>query len=65
MHGGGFCFESAFSPLFHSYLLALVAESNVITVSLEYELWPERPKPGSYIDSRVGHMSKEMGLSRG
>jgi len=54
MNGGGFCFESAFSPLFHSHLLALVAESNVLTVSLEYELWPERPKPGSYIDSRVG-----------
>ncbi|KAJ6385762.1 hypothetical protein OIU77_028853 [Salix suchowensis] len=54
IHGGGFCFESAFSPLFHSHLMALVAEANVIAVSLEYGLWPERPLPGSYVDAWAG-----------
>jgi len=45
MHGGGFCFESAFSPLFHGHLLALVAESNAITVSLEYGHGHRGPNP--------------------
>ncbi|CAK7329849.1 unnamed protein product [Dovyalis caffra] len=34
--------------------MALVAEANVIAVSLEYRLWPDRPLPGSYIDTWVG-----------
>lgn len=54
IHGGGFCFESAFSPIFHNHLMALAAQANVIAVSIEYGLFPERPLPGCYEDSWAG-----------
>ncbi|KAJ4844763.1 hypothetical protein Tsubulata_003465 [Turnera subulata] len=54
IHGGGFCAESAFSPIFHNHLMTLVAEANVIAVSIEYGLFPERPLPGCYEDSWAG-----------
>lgn len=49
-HGGGFCIESAFSPLYHNYLNSLVAEANVAAVSVEYRLAPEHPLPIAYDD---------------
>ncbi|KAL6209739.1 hypothetical protein ACLB2K_020679 [Fragaria x ananassa] len=35
IHGGGFCLESAFSPIFHKHLTTLAYESNAIAVSVE------------------------------
>ncbi|KAL5724840.1 hypothetical protein ACHQM5_008051 [Ranunculus cassubicifolius] len=51
IHGGGFCIESAFSPTYHNYLNSLVAESNVVGVSVEYRRAPESPLPICYEDS--------------
>ncbi|XP_055813490.1 2-hydroxyisoflavanone dehydratase-like [Solanum dulcamara] len=50
-HGGAFCLESAFSFLDHRYLNRIVAESNIIAVSVEYRLAPENPLPVAYEDS--------------
>ncbi|PIA56394.1 hypothetical protein AQUCO_00700606v1 [Aquilegia coerulea] len=50
-HGGGFFAESAFSPAYHSYLNSVVAEANVVVVSVEYRLAPEHPLPIAYHDS--------------
>ncbi|GMH10992.1 hypothetical protein Nepgr_012833 [Nepenthes gracilis] len=50
-HGGAFCLESAFSSVFHNYLNSLVAEANVIAVSVDYRLAPEHPIPACYEDS--------------
>ncbi|GMY06006.1 probable carboxylesterase 1 [Fagus crenata] len=49
--GGGFCFESAFSPRLHNYVSTLAAEADVIAVSVEYRLAPEHPIPACYDDS--------------
>ncbi|XP_057959903.1 2-hydroxyisoflavanone dehydratase-like [Malania oleifera] len=49
-HGGGFCFESAFSLHHHRYLNALVSQSKVLAVSVEYRLAPEHPLPAAYDD---------------
>ncbi|KAF3435380.1 hypothetical protein FNV43_RR22469 [Rhamnella rubrinervis] len=51
IHGGGFCFESAFSPRVHSYVSSLATEADVIAVSVEYRLAPEHPIPACYEDS--------------
>ncbi|XP_062024885.1 2-hydroxyisoflavanone dehydratase-like [Rosa rugosa] len=51
IHGGGFCLESAFSPMFHKHLTSLAAEANAIAVSVEYGLFPDRPIPACYDDS--------------
>ncbi|KAF8405069.1 hypothetical protein HHK36_009966 [Tetracentron sinense] len=50
-HGGAFCLGSAFSPTYHSYLNSLVAEANVVAVSVEYRLAPEHLLPIAYHDS--------------
>lgn len=50
-HGGGFCIESAASPLYHSYLNALSSESGALIVSVDYRLAPEHPIPVPYDDS--------------
>ncbi|KAL6963979.1 hypothetical protein U1Q18_034984 [Sarracenia purpurea var. burkii] len=50
-HGGGFCVESAFSPEYHNYLNSLVAEANVVAVSVDYRRAPEHPLPAAYGDS--------------
>ncbi|XP_030441798.1 2-hydroxyisoflavanone dehydratase-like [Syzygium oleosum] len=49
-HGGGFCFESAFSLVEHQYLTTLVAEAKILAVSIEYRLAPECPIPSIYDD---------------
>ncbi|KAI6677906.1 hypothetical protein NL676_038702 [Syzygium grande] len=44
-HGGGFIIETARSPTYHVYLNALVAEANIIAVSVDYRRAPEHPLP--------------------
>nr|WRU92888.1 HID5 [Melodinus tenuicaudatus] len=50
-HGGGFCGESAFSSLIHSYMNILVSEAKALAVSVEYRLAPEHSLPAAYEDS--------------
>lgn len=50
-HGGGFCVESAASPLYHNYLNGLCSKANVLVVSVDYRLAPEHPLPAAYEDS--------------
>ncbi|XP_073065691.1 2-hydroxyisoflavanone dehydratase-like [Primulina eburnea] len=50
-HGGGFVLESAFSELYQNHLNHLVAEANVVAVSLNYRLAPEHPLPIAFEDS--------------
>ncbi|XP_030538303.1 probable carboxylesterase 12 [Rhodamnia argentea] len=50
-HGGGFIVQTAWSPAYHNYLNALVAEANVIAVSINYRKAPEAPLPAAYDDS--------------
>ncbi|KAL5706015.1 hypothetical protein ACHQM5_024232 [Ranunculus cassubicifolius] len=50
-HGGGFIIETAFSPTYHHYLNQLVAEANVVAVSVDYRKAPEHPVPVAYEDS--------------
>ncbi|GLT37008.1 hypothetical protein SLA2020_113520 [Shorea laevis] len=54
VHGGGFCFESAFSRPHHQYLTSLAAQAEAIVVSVEYGLFPDRPIPACYDDSWTG-----------
>lgn len=51
IHGGGFSFESAFSPHIHNYVNLLAAKAKAIAVSVEYRLAPEHPIPACYDDS--------------
>lgn len=51
VHGGAFCKESAFSPMHHNFVSTVVAEANVMAVSVEYGLFPDRPLPACYEDS--------------
>ncbi|XP_044490742.1 probable carboxylesterase 12 [Mangifera indica] len=50
-HGGGFCIESPFSPMYHNYINSLVAEENIVVVSVQYRRAPEHPLPCAYDDS--------------
>nr|ABW74473.1 CXE carboxylesterase [Paeonia suffruticosa] len=50
-HGGGFSIGSAFAQGYHNYVSSLVAEANVIAVSVDYRLAPEHPIPACYEDS--------------
>ncbi|KAL7236639.1 hypothetical protein ACSBR1_019854 [Camellia fascicularis] len=50
-HGGGFCIETASSPTYHNYLNSLVAEANIVAVSVDYRRAPEHPLPVAYDDS--------------
>lgn len=50
-HGGAFCISSAGDPLYHKSLNNLVAEANVVAVSINYRLAPEHPLPTAYEDS--------------
>ncbi|CAO2173138.1 unnamed protein product [Urochloa humidicola] len=50
-HGGAFVVESAFDPVYHGYLNALVARANVVAVSVNYRLAPEHPLPAAYDDA--------------
>ncbi|KAI3922207.1 hypothetical protein MKX01_005896 [Papaver californicum] len=50
-HGGAFCTYSAFNPRYHDYLNSVVAEENVVAISVEYKRAPENPLPMAYEDS--------------
>ncbi|KAF5198255.1 2-hydroxyisoflavanone dehydratase-like [Thalictrum thalictroides] len=50
-HGGSFLIESAFSSVYHQYMNSVVAEANVVAMSVEYRLAPEHPLPIAYNDS--------------
>ncbi|KAL4310320.1 hypothetical protein GQ457_01G026390 [Hibiscus cannabinus] len=50
-HGVAFCVSSPFTSQFSNYLNALVAEANVIAVSVNYRNAPEHPLPAAYEDS--------------
>ncbi|KAB2635814.1 carboxylesterase 12 [Pyrus ussuriensis x Pyrus communis] len=52
-HGGGFCVEIAFSPLYHNHINSLVAMANVVDVSVEYKLALKHPLPIAYEDSWI------------
>ncbi|XP_010275604.1 PREDICTED: probable carboxylesterase 2 [Nelumbo nucifera] len=49
-HGGAFCIGSAFSSAYHHYVSSLVAEANVIAVSVDYRLAPEHLLPTAHLD---------------
>ncbi|XP_043715014.1 probable carboxylesterase 2 [Telopea speciosissima] len=50
-HGGGFLVASPFASIYHHHLNSIVAEANVIAVSVDYRLAPEHPIPVCYDDS--------------
>ncbi|KAK1402583.1 CXE carboxylesterase [Heracleum sosnowskyi] len=51
IHGGAFSIGSGFSEFYTSYVSSVVANSNVIGVSVDYRLAPENPLPACYDDS--------------
>lgn len=51
IHGGGFVLSTPSFPIYHNYLNTLVAESQVIAVSVHYRRPPEQPLPVAYEDS--------------
>ncbi|XP_059314084.1 probable carboxylesterase 12 [Lycium ferocissimum] len=53
IHGGGFAVESAFSTTYDNYLHSLVAEANLVVVSIDYRLAPENPLPVCYDDTWI------------
>ncbi|KAI3915921.1 hypothetical protein MKW98_004362 [Papaver atlanticum] len=50
-HGGCFVSGSAFSASYHQFVNSLVAEANVVAVSVDYRLAPEHPVPIAFDDS--------------
>lgn len=50
-HGGGFFISSTADPLYHRSLNKLVAEANIVLVSVDYRLAPENSLPAAYEDS--------------
>lgn len=51
IHGGAFCFGSPFCAAYHSYLVSVVNEANVVALSLDYRLAPENLLPAAYDDA--------------
>ncbi|KAB2040760.1 hypothetical protein ES319_D02G105200v1 [Gossypium barbadense] len=50
-HGGAFCVASPAFPNYHNSLNKLVAEANIVALSVDYRLVPEHPLPTAYQDS--------------
>lgn len=50
-HGGGFVIGTASSPIYQTHLNNLVAEANIMVVSVDYRKAPEHPLPIAYEDS--------------
>ncbi|XP_010539241.1 PREDICTED: probable carboxylesterase 13 [Tarenaya hassleriana] len=50
-HGGGFIIETAFSPTYHTFLMAPVSAADCLAVSVDYRRAPEHPIPTAYEDS--------------
>ncbi|KAE8717600.1 2-hydroxyisoflavanone dehydratase [Hibiscus syriacus] len=53
-HGGGFCFESAFSFVETKFMNRLARLANAVVLSIEYRLAPEHPLPIAYHDCWAG-----------
>ncbi|XWS13607.1 hypothetical protein CRYUN_Cryun36dG0052400 [Craigia yunnanensis] len=53
-HGGGFCFESAFSLVETKYMNSLAYLAKVVVISIEYRLAPEYALPIAYEDCWAG-----------
>jgi acetyl esterase/lipase len=53
-HGGGFCYESAFSLVETKLMNSLASEAELIAVSIEYRLAPENPMRVVYDDCWAG-----------
>lgn len=51
IHGGGFCIETASSPIYNLFLNTLSSRANVIIASIDYRLAPEYPLPIAYDDT--------------
>lgn len=50
VHGGAFCFESAFNLQYHTHVGSLATKANAVAVSVEYRLTPEHPIAACYDD---------------
>ncbi|XP_048496179.1 probable carboxylesterase 2 [Beta vulgaris subsp. vulgaris] len=50
VHGGGFCMQSAFSMEYTRFVSLVVAEANIMAISVEYSLFPKRHIPACYDD---------------
>ena len=50
-HGGAYCISSSSDPVYHNSLNKLVAEANIIVISVNYRIAPEHPLPAAYDDS--------------
>ncbi|KAG8499041.1 hypothetical protein CXB51_005469 [Gossypium anomalum] len=50
-HGGAFCVASPAFPNYHNSLNKLVAEANIVALSVSYRLVPEHSLPTAYQDS--------------
>ncbi|KAK9068418.1 hypothetical protein SSX86_012531 [Deinandra increscens subsp. villosa] len=50
-HGGGFIIETAASPIYHSFLNLIAAESNAVILSVDYRTAPDHPVPACFHDS--------------
>ncbi|KAF5740697.1 hypothetical protein HS088_TW11G00774 [Tripterygium wilfordii] len=50
-HGGGFFTSTIAEPKYHDSLNKIVAEANILLVSIDYRLAPENPLPVAYEDS--------------
>ncbi|KAG2705447.1 hypothetical protein I3760_05G053900 [Carya illinoinensis] len=48
IHGGAFCIESPFSPVYHNHVSSVAAEANIVAVSNHYRRAPEHPLPIAY-----------------
>ncbi|MCD7446101.1 hypothetical protein HAX54_037308 [Datura stramonium] len=55
IHGGAFAVESAFSTSYDNYLHSLVAEANLVVVSVDYRLAPEHPLPPATVGANIAH----------
>ncbi|OMP08692.1 Alpha/beta hydrolase-3 [Corchorus olitorius] len=53
-HGGGFCFESAFSFVETKFMNRLAYHAKAVVISIEYRLAPEHPLPIPYEDCWTG-----------
>ena len=48
IHGGAYCTGSAFSEEYTHFVADITVKANVISVSIEYSLFPERKLPACY-----------------
>ncbi|KAF8038070.1 hypothetical protein BT93_B0813 [Corymbia citriodora subsp. variegata] len=51
VHGGAFCIESPFSPIYTRHLNTVVSAAGVVAVSVQYRWAPEHLLPAAYDDA--------------